>query len=330
MNRKRLLKGSFFLLLCIVVKGYPYIRYIKVWENAKGCTIYGCGDDHRYHSSYVSHAALLRNLALKSHKECPFFIVEDYKGYQGSEPEILHFIENTQSVGSLDGLYFYFARAKHKTANVEWRFARMASLSQILDNEEKKTKELVDPWNDEQNCNSHGLSELDKVLMSNGYQVSGSNVVQEYDDAIDKVRCLSNLSKFKSYRDELIARVSMHRPAFFDQLRNRTESLVRLFYSHIEHSSRLSLAKDLFFFDAELLDAYVLNHIVNEQGRRNIYVCLGYQHIHDIGIQLEELLGFKRKFTVGIDPEDTNAIDSSVCPLTQQQLEVLTDSEVKE
>lgn len=309
-NRKKLSVCYFLLFFALCSKNYAYIRYIAVWENAKGCTVYGYGDDHRDHQANILHEAAIKSLALKSHADQPLFIVEDYKGYRGHNQEITKFIHATESTSPLVGLYDFFSNCRHETLNAEHRFARMTSICPILDFEETRDKleQKVSP-----------------DQFATEYKISGNTVVKEFDDIVGKINFLSRSNKASFSSEVIVQKVLKKCPRTFNDLRNNPETVAQYLYSHVNQSSRLAVAQDLYYFDAELIDARVAQEISKHIDRKKIYLFLGYLHIYNIGTILENELGFERKFTVGREPMVTAPVTRPPTPLSYMQLEMLNN-----
>lgn len=315
MSYNWLFKSCILVLFLSGTVNHAFIRYLAVWENAKGCIVYGCGDDHRVHPSNYLHIAFLKSLALADHKNYPLYIVEDYKGYHGDNPEIARFIESTAAATSLAGLYDFFISCLYKVTNAEYRFSRFASLCPILDYEEALAASQADCQSDQATSENFPTPE---------YSIPASTVIKEFDNAVAGISHHDNSDCLRNYYQNLISSIVEKSPSAISTLRDYPKTMGQFMYTQIEPSQRLNLANHLYHFDAELLDAGVLKQIVQESTCKRIYLFLGYQHVFNIGKILEQELGFKKKYEAGnlplsrpLDPVRPQS------PLTPNQLEIL-------
>ena len=293
-----------------------FFESITVWRSPSGSYLYGCADTHGFRlkgegagsiamKNYASQQALrdiLAHLAAEHKREDCLALVEDSSAYNGPKQSLRKYLQThaffswhgDQDFDSpLIGLTRVLEEKSLPVINTEFRFLRSAANTLRAWLQAKK-----------KSCQPSGLEEKSKMEAQKKvlYKIlssSGNDIVKEYEEMATEVDHYTDRSLLDYYK-AVLHNVRLHTAAPLEFLRQDHEDIIQYVDSHIPTQDQDFFYDSLSFFDSQLLDARFLHFMADNVTVKKIILFCGAAHVCQIGMVLENLLGYKKVAHVGI------------------------------
>jgi len=262
-----------------------FFESITVWRGPSGQLVYGVAD----YGSQLDIRSIFDRFA-QEHKQQEFLtIVEDYMGYTGHDVSAKKFFDTYERALSvqeefdtpLAGLTKMVEVRGFPVMNAEFRYLRVAGLAMVQQEAEVKSS---------------------RQYRSSPFPISGHEIVQEHQETALEIGHYADRSLQDYYQDTLRA---VREPAVstLESVGQDHEDIVQYINARIPLEHRLFFSETLSRFDAPLLDARVMHHVVTHCAIKKILLFCGGVHTYQIGKVLERLLHYKKVAHVGVTKE---------------------------
>ncbi len=204
-------------------------------------------------------------------------IVEDMGGYCGSHvglKKFQKFYEYGFSHSPLHGICKMLNGKGVSVFNAEYRFARDASLSS-----------LINP------------QDIAPLFIDRQFPITGSDIVQEFNEVATDVKAYKDGDKLRSYYNLQLDEIHANHE-YLEEKFAFNKAFTDLLRNHSSEKKMKALLMALVTWDVRLLDMRVVHEIINSHVKK-IAVLMGAAHVYNIALILEKLLGYKQASVIG-------------------------------